>query len=69
MFAAIAVALVPSVVPSQMPSRRCVLGCALGALAPAHLVSAFEIGEEIVLDPEYPGTAVVRMNAIRERAR
>jgi hypothetical protein len=46
------------------------LGAALAALLPALPASAaFDLGDEILLDAEFPGTAVARMNAIRERAR
>ena len=61
----------PGISPRRTHDRRNVLG--LAALAslrmppPAH--AALEIGDEVVLDAEYPGTAVLRMEAIRERAR
>ena len=71
MFAALAVLSATSLLPPQLTvmSRRSVVGCALGAMAPVRPSAAFEIGEEVVLDPEYPGTAVARMNSIRARAR
>ena len=59
--------------PGHTTNRRCVLGFAAGATGaflPSHeCFAALNIGDEVDLDPVYPGTAVSRMLAIRERAR
>ena len=49
--------------------RHALAWCALGALAPKSAIAALQVGDEVVLDSTYPGTAVARMTAIRQRAR
>ena len=50
--------------------REAVRNFALAALLPSLPANAVvQLGEEIVLDPLFPGTAVARMNEIRARAR
>ena len=60
----------PVVSPRSPQGRREVLGFALASLLPRAIPAhALEVGDEVVIDADYPGTAVARMGAIRERAR
>ena len=56
--------------PPLYNRRSAVLALASTGLIPHSAAAAgLRNGEEVIFDPEYPGTAVSRMDAIRQRAR